>query len=190
MKKKIVRIGAFVAAIVIAILVILLVVKKEEKAFDLDFIKTEFLRFYGDDEENTEDATSVLETSDGVIIGEDEEEGNRFEEKNDGIVNVNDGDEVLILKNFDSGDEVSEDVVEPMFILVVNSGDLDKYYEEINNYLVSNTENLNELREEALGERLFRLVRGAILKKEKNYLYFIMADDAELVERELLSMKK
>lgn len=160
--RKWIILGIVGIVLVIAVVVFVVLSRKPETNFGR--ISDMFLRFYSDE---------------GVVEMNSEEVFDKLG------MRVREGDEKVVLGNFVIGDENAGEIEEPIMILYVENNDrkvIEEKYEALENFLTHIGEN-----EDNYGEKNVELSMKAILQREGNYLYFLVGNDAELLERELLT---
>ena len=160
-KKKWTIIG-LISGVLIAAMVLVFIFLPNRFEADSNKISDMFLRFY--EEQN-------------VAKMDKKEVGDKL-----GMM-IEENDDVVAVGNFVIGDDLAEDFSDPLMILFFRDNDrkrLMEKYENLENFLAYIGEN-----EEIYGERNVDLSMKAILRQEEDYLYFLVGDDTELLEREL-----
>lgn len=156
----------FVGILLLIITAIILIINSNKKTFDLPSVSSKFVGYYSD--------ISLEEM-------ENENIDYYFSIPSSEITNG------LLLSNFNPNEYNEENEITPCLLLVLS--DLSKeqindYYDSLNAFITSYI-NSNSQKEE-----LISLYKTSILRKGKNYIYFIMGDNASIMEKELLYLYK
>jgi hypothetical protein len=128
--------------------------KKDMKSFDFIKIESQMKRNYEEAGLNTLDFIDITS-----LFGIDNSE----------IPNS------IFLGNINAEEMNKENM---MLVIVMNTNNVDYYYDSLYSYIESNKMNLDN-------EKILKLFDSAILKKGLNYVYLIIAENAKLVEKEL-----
>ena len=156
----------FVGILLLIIAAIILVINSNKKIFDLPSVSSKFISYYAD-----------------IDLEELENENidYYFSIPSSEITNG------LLLSNFNPNEYIEDSEITPCLLLVLSDlskEQIDDYYDSLNAFIISYTNS------DSQKEELVSLYKNSILRKGKNYIYFIMGDNASIMEKELLYLYK
>lgn len=154
-----------IAIIVLVITAILIIAFKDDKNFDLDKVKEQFLSYYIDDDIHEIEKDNI-DYYFAIPSGEI--------------------DSALLLSNFDPNDIDDENDSLRLIFLIPNIGieKVDEYYDSLDGFVYAHINNNN------LSKKEINLYKNAILKRGKSYVYLILGKDNKIMEQELLRLYK
>ena len=164
--KKFKNIYIFLAIIlVLVIIAIIIIAFKENKNFDLNEVKDQFISYYVDD---------------NLVQVEKDNIDYYFSLPSSEMENV------LLLSNFDPTN-IEEEHGNLRLILLINDISIEKvdeYYDSLDGikYVYSNNENINK--------EIASLYNNAILKRSTSYVYLILGEENKIMEDELKRLYK
>lgn len=158
-------ISLLLAIALLLVIAVLIVIFKDDKKFDLDKVKEQFMSYYVDN---------------GLQELDKDNFDYYFQIPSSEIENG------ILLSNFDPYNIDEEHNSSKLLLLITDLTieKVDEYYDSLNGLLYVHSNN------DKLDNYLTSLYKNAILKRGKSYVYLIIGEDNDIMEQELLRLYK
>ncbi len=158
-------ISLLVAIATLVLIAILIIIFKNDKKFDLNKVKEQFISYYADE---------------GLQELEKDNLDYYFQIPSSEI------DNSLLLSNFNPYNMDEEKTSHKLLLLLTDLSieKVDEYYDSLDGIIYVYTNN------DSLDESISSLYENAILKRGKSYVYLIIGEENNIMEEELLNLYK